>query len=273
MLCFMMKNFIQITRITKPVGVYLLFLPCCWGLALAGAPFYLYFLFLIGAILMRSAGCIINDYFDRDFDGRVERTKNRPLATGAVTLKQALIYLAILLFPSLLILLSLPKRCWIIGLISCVLVCGYPLMKRITFFPQLFLGVTFNMGVLMGWFCVHDYFSMDVVLLYLAGILWTFGYDTIYGFQDIEDDIKIGVKSTSIFVKEIPKLFLSLTYSGMLLCIFIVFQKTSLNYVIFTLIFSILLRQVFTNINSPDDCLKKMKSNFWVGVGVTLLLV
>ncbi len=267
----MMKNFIQITRITRPVGIYLLFLPCCWGLALAKAPLYMYGLFFIGSVLMRSAGCIINDYFDRNFDGKVERTKNRPFATGNLTLKQAIIYLFILLMPSLLILLSLPQRCWIIGAVAVVMVCVYPLMKRITFFPQLFLGFTFNIGVLMGWFCVNNYISTDIILLYIAGIFWTLGYDTIYGFQDIEDDMKIGLKSTSIYVKNSPKLFLSVVYGLMLFCIFFIFKKNYLNLIIFLLIFIFLLNQIFVDIRSSSDCLKKMKSNFWVGVSVAFL--
>ncbi len=256
------QNFIALTRLNRPIGIFLLFWPCCWGLSMAKAPFYFYGVFLLGSILMRSAGCIVNDFFDRKLDALVTRTKNRPLASGQMSSKEAFLYLFGLLSLSLLILIVfLPPLCWIIGVVSVIMLTLYPLMKRITFFPQLFLGFTFNIGVLMGWFAVQNSISLNIIILYFAGILWTLGYDTIYGFQDIEDDMLAGIKSTSIYVKNKPKVFLSVVYGLCLLLLLLL----STQYLPILIIGLLLLAQIFTDLNSPKDALKSFKLNFWVG--------
>jgi 4-hydroxybenzoate polyprenyl transferase len=264
----MLKNFIELTRLNRPIGIFLLFWPCCWGLGLAKAPFYLYGVFLIGAVLMRSAGCIVNDFFDRKLDAKVQRTKNRPLASGNVGITEAALYLFGLLLGSLFLLLFfLPPICWGIGVVATIMLIVYPLMKRITFFPQLFLGFTFNIGVLMGWFSSQTEISFSVVILYLAGVLWTLGYDTIYGFQDIEDDIRIGVKSASIYVKDYPRVFLSFTYGLFFLLILYVIPKYSV-----LLLAALLLKQLFVRFDSPEDALKNFKLNFWIGFWITFCI-
>lgn len=192
-------------RLDRPVGWWLLLLPGWWAIALAGGGLIgmgprqwgLMVLFLIGAIAMRGAGCIINDLWDRDLDRRVERTRLRPLASGQIKVRQALLTLALCLCIGFLILLQTSWMCAALALVAMMLVVIYPLMKRITWWPQAFLGITFNFGALMGWAAVTNTVPLAAILLYAAGIFWTLGYDTIYAWQDIEDDMKAGVKSTA----------------------------------------------------------------------------
>ena len=201
--------FIELTRLKRPIGYMLLFWPCLWGLTLAYdfkedlINFYKYLiLFLVGAILMRSAGCIINDITDKNFDKKVERTKLRPIASGKVSIKLGLFYASILCLLALLILINFNSITIILALCSMPLAFTYPLMKRFTYWPQLFLGITFNYGVILGWTSINPIIDIKPLLLYLGAIFWTLGYDTIYGFQDIKDDEIIGVKSTSILFKK-----------------------------------------------------------------------
>ena len=190
-------------RLDRPVGWWLLLLPAWWSIALA-APHItpwtltLFFLFFIGAVIMRGAGCIINDLWDRDIDPYVERTAKRPIASGEIGLEDALIFLGILLLCGLAILILMPTTTIILGILSIPLIVTYPLMKRITWWPQAFLGLTFNFGALMGWSAATGGLGFAPFFLYLAGICWTLGYDTIYAHQDIEDDVRIGVKSTAL---------------------------------------------------------------------------
>ena len=189
----------RLARLDKPAGAWLLLLPCWWGLALAGSfDFFYYALFTIGAFTMRAAGCVINDIADREYDSQVERTRTRPLASGEISLVSALIFLGILLLLGLVILTQLPTFAIIIGLGSVPLFVIYPFMKRITYWPQAFLGLTFNIGVLIAFATIQRDISFSAVILYLAGIMWTLGYDTIYALQDMADDMRIGVKSTAI---------------------------------------------------------------------------
>lgn len=198
------RPYSRLARLDRPIGTWLLLFPCWWSIAMAEvasgqAPNpWLYLLFGLGAILMRAAGCTINDILDRHYDGQVARTSTRPLPSGQITLKQAITFLAALFAGGAIILFSLTPMAILLGLASLLLVFPYPLMKRITYWPQLWLGLTFNWGALMGWAAVHDSLGWPPVLLYLAGIFWTLGYDTIYAHQDKEDDALIGLKSSAL---------------------------------------------------------------------------
>ena len=194
--------YLRLARIDRPIGTWLLLLPGWWALALAppngGWPDpWLFVLFGVGAILMRGGGCVINDLFDRDFDARVARTADRPIASGAISIPRALLFLAVLFGISLLILLQFNLFAVAVGVASLLLVVPYPLMKRITWWPQAWLGLTFNWGALLGWAAVRGDIAAPALILYAAGFFWTLGYDTIYAHQDKEDDALVGIKSTA----------------------------------------------------------------------------
>ena len=197
-----MQPYLQLIRFDKPVGTWLTFWPAAWAIAMASPnlphqDWQLYGLFLLGAFFMRSAGCIINDITDRKFDRQVERTKNRPLAAGTVSLFGAILFLAALLGSALWVALSLPHDVMWLAYATVPLVALYPLMKRITFWPQAFLGITFNLSALFGWVAASGGLGLGAMWLYVAALFWTLGYDTIYAIQDRADDEKIGVKSTA----------------------------------------------------------------------------
>lgn len=220
--------YLKLGRFDRPVGVWLTLLPAYWSMTLAAGGFHLthaplYILFLFGAILIRSAGCVINDLWDRELDKSVARTAVRPLASGALSVGQALIFLAGLLTAALLILLQLPIKAILVGCFAIVPIILYPLMKRITYWPQLFLGVTFNLSVLIGWFAIRPDFSATPLLLYSAAVLWTIGFDTIYAHQDMEDDLKIGIKSTAIRFGAHSKRYVCLFYTAMLALLMLAF--------------------------------------------------
>jgi 4-hydroxybenzoate polyprenyltransferase len=225
------KIFIELTRLNKPIGFMLLFWPCAWGLAYAYSGeknltlfFYYLFLFFTGSVLMRSAGCIFNDIVDKDFDKKVNRTKNRPIPTGMISVKRALVYVFILCLVAFFVLMQFNPLTIILGISSMLLAFSYPFMKRITYWPQLFLGITFNWGILMAWTAVTNNISHDIIILYLSAIFWTLGYDTIYGAQDMSEDEIIGLKSTSIKFKKNIKLFVSASYLITTLLILYVFK-------------------------------------------------
>ena len=212
--------FIELTRLKKPIGYMLLFWPCVWGLTLAydfserlDLYFFYLLLFFLGSVLMRSAGCIVNDVLDRKFDAKVFRTKSRPIASGKISVFTALVYASILCLLALLVLINFNYFTIFLAFASMPLAFTYPLMKRYTYWPQLFLGITFNYGLVLGWTSIKDEIDILPIIFYLGAIFWTLGYDTIYGYQDIKDDEIIGVKSTSIKFKQIPKVFLSMVYS------------------------------------------------------------
>jgi 4-hydroxybenzoate polyprenyltransferase len=195
-----LRPYARLMRLDRPIGTWLLLLPCWWGVALAcrGMPnLWLMFLFAVGSVIMRGAGCVVNDLYDRDLDRQVARTATRPLASGEVEPWQAIILIALLLLIGCGILLLLNHTAVVIGLASLFLIFTYPLMKRITWWPQLFLGITFNWGALVGWAAETGTLSAPVGWLYAAGIVWTLAYDTIYAHQDVQDDERIGVKSTA----------------------------------------------------------------------------
>ena len=219
-----LKIFIELTRLNKPIGFMLLFWPCAWGLTLAydfstnlNIYFFYLLLFFLGSVLMRSAGCIVNDILDKEFDAKVFRTKDRPIASGKVSIKLGIFYSLLLCFLALLVLLNFNYFTIILALGSMPLAFTYPLMKRFTYWPQLFLGITFNYGLILGWTAVKGQVDMVAVFFYFGAIFWTLGYDTIYGFQDIKDDEIIGLKSTSIRFKNKPYLLLFSCYSIFLL--------------------------------------------------------
>ena len=207
-------------RLDKPIGFMLLFWPCAWGFALSLSKqiidkewvSYL-LLFFFGSILMRSAGCIYNDIIDRKIDKKVKRTKNRPIASNKITLTHAWLLIFFLCFLSLAILFQFNLKAIIFGLSSGILILIYPFMKRISYWPQLFLGIVFNWGVILSWLVLKNNINFEIILLYISAIFWTLAYDTIYGLQDIEDDIKIGVKSTAIKFKKNIKKFLTICFA------------------------------------------------------------
>ena len=270
--------FIELIRLKKPIGFMLLFWPCLWGLTLVydfQSNLFNYFfystLFLSGSILMRSAGCIVNDIADRNFDKKVERTKRRPIASGKVSVKLASAYAIILCGIAFLVLINFNKFTILMALISMPLAFAYPLMKRITYWPQLFLGITFNYGLVLAWISIANEISIIPIIFYLGAIFWTLGYDTIYGFQDIKDDEIIGVKSTSIKFKDDPKKFLFISYSIFIISLLLIGVLMSFKYYYFMfLIFPIFHLLVFQvkklNTEQPIDCLNRFKSNNFLGL-------
>ncbi len=265
--------FIELTRLKKPIGYMLLFWPCLWGLTLVydfNNEIYTYtkylFFFLIGSILMRSAGCIINDIVDKKFDKKVERTKNRPIASGRVSTNLALFYTLVLCFFAFLVLINFNLLTIILALVSMPLAFTYPLMKRFTYWPQFFLGITFNYGLILAWTSINNDISITPILFYFGAIFWTLGYDTIYGYQDIKDDEIIGVKSTSIKFKNNPKSFLILCYSiffVLLILVGVLMQFSNIFYLTLTITFlHLFFYQIkFLNTKIPENCMKIFKSN------------
>ena len=272
------KLFIDLVRLKKPIGFMLLFWPCAWGLTLAydfssnlNNYFFYLILFFLGAVLMRSAGCIVNDILDKEFDKKVFRTKNRPIASNQISIRLAILYVLILCFLALLILLNFNNFTIILALGSMPLAFTYPLMKRFTYWPQLFLGITFNYGLILGWTTIQNQIDLLPILFYLGAIFWTLGYDTIYGFQDIKDDEIIGLKSASIKFKDNAKSFIFLCYLILSISLFITGYLINSN--LFFYFFMILpishlfLYQIYKfNPKNPDECLKIFKSNNLLGI-------
>ena len=270
--------FIELTRLKRPIGFMLLFWPCLWGLTLVydfNSNLFNYFfysaLFLSGSILMRSAGCIVNDIADKNFDQKVERTKNRPIASGKVSVKLASTYALILCGIAFLVLINFNKLTILMALISMPLAFTYPFMKRITYWPQLFLGITFNYGLILAWISISGEISIIPIIFYLGAIFWTLGYDTIYGFQDIKDDEIIGVKSTSIKFKNDPKKFLFISYCMFIISLFLIgiLMNFKMYYFLFMIvpILHLLVFQISRlNTNLSLDCLIKFKSNNILGL-------
>tara|TARA_B100000686_G_scaffold253203_1_gene264132 strand:- start:417 stop:1283 length:867 start_codon:yes stop_codon:yes gene_type:complete len=283
-----MKNlnlFIKLVRLDKPIGFMLLFWPCIWGLIIAydfndGIEKFLYYglLFFIGSVLMRSAGCIVNDIADKKFDQKVERTKNRPIASGKISIAQGVFYTIVLCLLALIVLIQFNKLTILLAIISMPLAFIYPLMKRFTYWPQLFLGITFNYGLILGWMSIHNEFDILPVLFYIGAIFWTLGYDTIYGYQDINDDEIIGVKSTSIKFKNNPKKIISICYlifSTSLILVGILMNSNYMYYCfllfVFMQLFLVQIKKL--EIDKPDSCLKAFKSNNLIGFVVFVNLI
>jgi 4-hydroxybenzoate polyprenyltransferase len=195
------RPYARLARLDRPIGTWLLLFPGWWGIALAADRWpdsRLLVLFAAGAIAMRGAGCTLNDIVDRDYDGEVARTRLRPLPSGAVSVRQAVVFLLLQLMIGAAILFSLNRVTVLLGAAVLGLIGTYPFMKRVTYWPQVFLGLNFNWGALIGWTAVTGALAWPPLLLYVGGVFWTVGYDTIYAHQDKEDDIRIGVKSSAI---------------------------------------------------------------------------
>mgnify|MGYP001360033838 CR=1 FL=1 len=280
-----LKLFIQLTRLDKPIGYMLLFWPCSWGLTIAydfenklSTYFFYLILFFLGAVLMRSAGCIVNDIADRKFDKKVERTKNRPIASGKISIFLASVYALILCFLAFLVLINFNFLTIIFAIASMPLAFSYPLMKRITYWPQLFLGITFNYGLILGWISVNESISFPPIIFYIGAIFWTLGYDTIYGYQDIKDDEIIGVKSTSIKFKNNPEKILYFVYLITFLSLVSIGYLMKFNYIYFIFLLIPLLHLFVyqigkLNIKSASNCLKLFKSNNTLGLIIFLNLI
>ena len=272
------KLFIELTRLNRPIGYMLLFWPCLWGLTIAYnfdselGKFYFYsLLFLLGSMLMRSAGCIVNDIVDKNFDKKVERTKNRPIASGKVSVKRAIIYSFVLCGLAFLVLINFNKFTILMALLSMPLAFTYPLMKRFTYWPQLFLGITFNYGLVLAWISINNSIDLIPIIFYFGAIFWTLGYDTIYGYQDIKDDEIIGVKSTSIKFKNNPKKFISLCYIFFFLSLILVGFLMNFKVLYFISLIITFFHLGFYQIKNlevlnPNMCLVKFKSNNLLGL-------
>tara|TARA_B110000014_G_scaffold261270_1_gene252663 strand:- start:458 stop:1321 length:864 start_codon:yes stop_codon:yes gene_type:complete len=277
------KIFIDLTRLNKPIGFLLLFWPCAWGLALGNYfnnendSFLKYLiLFFLGSVLMRSAGCIFNDIIDIDIDKKVERTKNRPIASGKISILTSSLLIILLCFLSFLVLIQFNFLTIILGMSSMILAFSYPFMKRVTYWPQLFLGLTFNWGIIMGWTSLTNSISIEPIILYFSAIFWTLGYDTIYGLQDIHDDEIIGNKSTAIKFKSNIKFFVGACYS---ICIFLILMlyfmlEIDKSYLIVSLFFIMTLfyqLKIFS-INDPKSCLNAFKNNNLTGMFIFIFI-
>ena len=277
--------FFELTRLKKPIGYMLLFWPCAWGLTIAydfqnGFEDYILYIFLFfsGSVLMRSAGCIINDIVDKNYDQKVERTKNRPLASNKISIRSALVIAIILCLLAFLILINFNNLTIILAICSMPFAFTYPLMKRFTYWPQLFLGLTFNYGLLLGWISIQEEISFIPLIFYFGAIFWTLGYDTIYGYQDIKDDEIIGVKSTSIKFKNSPKTFISVCYFLFFLSLILIGYFMNFNNLYYLLLiipfFHLFFYQIINlDIDNNNSCHQKFKSNNILGLIIFLTVL
>ena len=279
------KLFIDLTRLNKPTGYMLLFWPCMWGLTIAydfnnNLNQYLFysFLFFSGSVLMRSAGCIVNDIVDRNIDKKVERTKNRPVASGKISVLLASIYSIILCLIALLVLINFNNYTILLAIASMPLAFSYPFIKRFTYWPQLFLGITFNYGLLIGWTSINSQVDQIPLIFYIGAIFWTLGYDTIYGYQDIKDDEIIGLKSTAIKFKSNHFSLLIICYSIFTLVLITIGYLMRLNELFFISMIIIFFHMFYfqikkLKIDDATSCLKTFKSNNFLGLLVYVGLV
>ncbi|MDA7705560.1 4-hydroxybenzoate octaprenyltransferase [Rickettsiales bacterium] len=279
-----MKKYLELIRFYQPIGFILLFLSSLFGIvfALRNKDFNLEILqisilFLIGSFIMRSAGCIINDIADRDFDKEVARTKDRPITSGQISVKQAIIFLGVLLLIGFLILIQFNKLTIILGFLSLFFVILYPFCKRFTYFPQFILGITFNFSVLMSYSAITNQINFSIILLYLLAVIWTVIYDTIYAFADIGDDQKIGIKSTAIKFSEHPKLILiilGLIKISLLIAIAIINYFSYINFVLILIYLIFFMWQIKKwNINDRKESIKIFKENVINGIIINIILI
>ncbi len=264
------RPYIRLMRLDRPIGTWLLLLPGWWALAMAEPDgnwpsLWWVVLFGIGAVLMRGAGCVINDLFDRDFDAQVARTADRPLASGAIRVRAALVFLAALLLVSLAILVQFNIFAMAVGALSLLLVVPYPLMKRITWWPQAWLGLTFNWGALLGWAVVAGELPPAALVLYAAGFFWTLGYDTIYAHQDKEDDALVGIKSTARLLGDASRPWIAGFYA---VCVVLLAVSAWLSGLAWPFWVGLALgaahlawQTARIDFDDPKDCLEKFKSN------------
>jgi 4-hydroxybenzoate polyprenyltransferase len=275
------RPYFLLARLDRPIGTWLLFLPGLWGILLAGPPpgvaLRLLALFGIGALAMRAAGCVVNDWWDRDIDRQVARTAGRPLASGAISPRQALVFLFFLLLTALLVLLQLNLMCWALGVSSLLLVALYPLAKRVTWWPQLAMGFTFGFGAPMGYAAGTGRIDPALAALYAAAILWDLGFDTIYGHQDREDDALVGVRSTSRLFGEHTAPFLAACYAGTVAMLALAGWLRGLGWWFYPMLMvpgALLARQVVAlDIHDPAKCLRLFRANREVGLAVGLAIL
>ncbi len=278
-----LRPWLRLMRADRPIGVWLLLWPCWWSVALSSRALdifpnpFLLLVFAIGAFAMRSAGCIYNDILDRDIDAKVARTQARPLANGQISVKAAMALIVGLCFVGLGVLLQFNLFAICLGFASVGIVLIYPLMKRVTFWPQAFLGLAFSWGALMGWAAIFGFLSVEPVILYAAAVAWTIGYDTIYAHQDKEDDEVIGLKSTALkFGDRTPRwlsLFYGLTWSGIAFAGWLV-GAGWLFFAGMALAGAHLVWQIATlDINNGQNCLDRFRSNHGFGAIVFFALV
>jgi 4-hydroxybenzoate polyprenyltransferase len=268
----------KLMRLDRPIGTWLLLIPCWWGQALAerGASgsswlqeLWLAFLFAVGSVIMRGAGCVVNDITDHKLDARVERTRGRPIPSGQVSLFQAAVFLGLLLLLGLAVLLQFNRTTIWLGVASLLLVFPYPWMKRITWWPQAFLGLTFNWGALVGWTAVTGSLALPPVLLYAAGVLWTLAYDTVYAHQDKNDDALVGIKSSARRLGEASKPFVVAMHLGTVVLlaiaglaaglapVFLIPLAAALGYALW--------QDAIWHPDDPADCLRKFRNSRWFG--------
>jgi len=275
------RPYLLLARLDRPIGIWLLFLPGAWGILLPrvawGDTLRLAMLFAVGSVVMRAAGCVVNDMWDRDLDRKVARTAGRPLAAGAVSMRGAAVFLGVLLLAGLLVLLQLNRLCWALGVGSLVLVALYPLAKRVTWWPQLVMGFTFGFGAPMGYAAAAGRIDAACVALYGAAIFWDLGFDTIYGFQDIEDDALIGVRSTSRRFAHMPRRFIAASYAACVGCLILAGRAAGVG-----LAFSLLLipaaalmawQVARLDPASPASCLLLFRLNRETGLAVAAALL
>jgi 4-hydroxybenzoate polyprenyltransferase len=273
-----LRDLAILARWDRPIGTWLLLLPCWWGLALApGAPdLYAGLLFAIGAMAMRGAGCTVNDLADREFDRRVERTRHRPLAAGRISPRTAVLFIAAQCLVGLVVLLQLPPVAIAIGFASVPLIVIYPFMKRITWWPQAFLGITFNWGILVGYATATGGLDAAALLLYLGGIFWTLGYDTIYAHQDKEDDVLVGVHSTARLLGARTRPWLVGFYAALLVLLAAaawLAGKSLLTFLLLPLVVASLALQIRRlDTDDPKSCLAQFRANRGTGLLVTAAL-
>jgi 4-hydroxybenzoate polyprenyltransferase len=270
------RPYARLARWDRPIGIWLLLLPCFWGLALAGpvhsrtADPWTWVSFLLGAVAMRGAGCTLNDLLDRDIDAKVERTRSRPLPAGEATPRQALVWLLVQTLVGLAVLLQFRWNAILLGAASLLVVAIYPLMKRITDWPQLVLGFAFNWGALLGWTVATDTVGGPSLWLYTAGIAWTLVYDTIYAHQDARDDAIVGVRSTARKFGGSSKLVLTVLAFAMVLLLGKAIEEAQLGpyagVAKFLVLGHLSMLLARWDPNDPADCLAKFKASRWTGV-------
>ena len=276
---YYLKNFFILIRINKPTGIWLLMFPTFWALIMASGGkinIQLFILFAFGSFIMRSAGCIINDIIDKKIDSNITRTKNRPLASGSLNNSDALILLIIFLSIGLSILLSLNTNCIILGITIFPLIIIYPFMKRLIYFPQLILAITFNFGTLIAWVAVTGYIDKKSLILYFSCVFWTLAYDTIYALQDKIDDEKFGIKSLAIYMGKNNKYWIIFFYLCFISGIFYLGMIINLNLIFFFLIILFTSKIIFEiiklDLHQPKNCARNFQLNSWYGFFITISL-
>ena len=273
----MQSPYLRLMRFDKPIGIYLLLYPTLWALILAGADLKIFIIFIIGVVLMRSGGCVINDFADRKIDKLITRTKNRPLTTGEISSKSALILFVLLITSAFILVLFTNYLTIKLSLIAVILASLYPFTKRFFVMPQLFLGLAFAMSVPMSFSASLDYLPNSVWLIFMATVIWTIIYDTMYAMSDREDDLKIGVKSSAIFFGNQDKLIIAILQIILLIIFILIGQAFSLNYIYFITVFLVAILMIYHQflIKNRDKtlCFKAFLHNNYLGLIITLGII